>query len=277
MSAPLFYKNVVPLNSEIHKDLRLKKLDKPLAFAKEANLLPALVDEFELAMDDLPIAFLPGKQDPSVVFVVGLEPGTSAFVTSDGLWNGKYAPAYLRRYPFIIGDVEGGESVLCVDESYEGLSKADGTRFFSIGGKPEEAVSNALALAQNYRAAADRTDVFARMVNSMKLLRDVSLDVKLPDGSAKKIHGLQVLDEDAFAALPANSLGELHEAGFLKAIYCHLFSLRSLPKLLTGVPSEAGEALSAEEAVSAGCDEGLPADAGQPDSENYEATGTGSN
>lgn len=238
MAAPLFYKNVVPLNSETHRDLRLKQMEKPLAFAKEANLLPALVDEFELAMDDLPIAFLPGKEHPSVVFVAGLEPGTSAFVTKDGLWNGKYAPAYLRRYPFIIGDVDGGESVLCVDDSFEGLSKKDGVRFFSTDGKPEEAVSNALALAQNYRAAADRTDEFAKMLHTLKLLRDVKLDVKMPDGSEKSVHGLQVLDEDAFAVLPAKSLGDLHKAGFLKAIYSHLFSLRAIPKLLPAAEAD---------------------------------------
>ncbi|MDF2374406.1 MAG: SapC family protein [Rhizobiaceae bacterium] len=234
MSELLFYKNVVPLNSETHRDLHLKAVKKPLAFAKEANLIPALVDEFEFAMDDLPIAFLPGKEQPSAVFVAGLEPGSSVFITEDGLWNGKYAPAYLRRYPFIIGDVEGGESVLCVDDSYEGLSKTDGVRFFSKDGKPEESVTNALALAQNYRAAADRTDEFVKKLNTLKLLRDIKLDAKMPDGSEKSVHGLQVLDEEAFAALPAKALGELHKAGFLKAIYSHLFSLRSVPKLISG-------------------------------------------
>ena len=178
MSELLFYKNVVPLNSETHRDLHLKAVKKPLAFAKEANLIPALVDEFEFAMDDLPIAFLPGKEQPSAVFVAGLEPGSSVFITED--------------------------------------------------------VTNALALAQNYRAAADRTDEFAKKLNTLKLLRDIKLDAKMPDGSEKSVHGLQVLDEEAFAALPAKALGELHKAGFLKAIYSHLFSLRSVPKLISG-------------------------------------------
>lgn len=231
MNKPLFYGNVVPLNSETHRKMRLKQLDKPLDFARKANLVPALVDEFEHAMEDLPIAFLPNSDQPAAVFVSGLMPGTNSFLTEDGLWKGKYVPAYLRRYPFIIGDVDGGDSVLCIDDSYEGLSEEEGVRLFLESGEPEEAVGNALAMAQNYRDAAARTDEFAKILQKFKILRAISLDSEDADGKKTSVHGLMVLDEEAFASLSDKKLGVLHKAGFLKAIYCHLFSLRAVSNL----------------------------------------------
>ena len=231
MSNPLFYKNVVPLSTNIHKNLRLSTPDKPLDFAKEANLIPALVDEFELALDDLPIAFLPSTGVPSVVFVTGLKPGTNVFVSKDGLWDGKYAPAYLRRYPFIVGDVPDGEPILCVDDTYEGLSEKKGEPFFSKAGDSEETLVRALTLSQSYKSSADRTDEFAKMLHEMELFQSISLDAVMPDGEKTSVHGLMVVNEEALAALSEAQLGKLHSAGFLKSIYCHLLSLRSISRL----------------------------------------------
>ncbi|WP_322865053.1 SapC family protein [Aquicoccus sp. G2-2] len=231
MANPLFYNNVVPLNTKTHKNLRLATPKKPLAFAEGANLIPALVDEFEEAVDDLPIAFLPGNGAPAAVFVTGLKPGTNVFVSKEGLWDGKYAPAYLRRYPFIVGDVTDGEPILCVDDTYEGLNESEGDRFFSKTGESEETLMRALTLSQSYKASAERTDQFAKMLHDMELFHSISLDAVMPDGEKTSVHGLMVVDEDALAGLSGDNLQKLNEAGFLKAIYCHLLSLKAISRL----------------------------------------------
>ncbi|NRB17227.1 MAG: SapC family protein [Rhodobacteraceae bacterium] len=231
MPNPLFYKNVVPLSTEGHKNLRFSTPDKPLAFAKEANLIPALVDEFELALNDLPIAFLPATDVPSAVFVTGLKPGTNVFISDEGLWDGKYAPAYLRRYPFIVGDVTDGESILCVDDTYEGLSEETGEPFFTKTGESEETLVRALTISQSYKASADRTDAFAKMLHEMELFQSISLDAVMPDGEKTSVHGLMVVNEEALSELSDAQLGKLSAAGFLKPIYCHLLSLRTISRL----------------------------------------------
>jgi len=238
---PLFYKNVTPLDSVRHKSLRISRPTRPLDYAREANVIPALVDEFDLAMVEIPIAYLPGADCPSAVFVTGSSPGNNVYVTDEGLWNGAYVPAYLRRYPFIVGDVSDSESVLCIDESYEGLGNADGERFFSEKGVQEEALTNALTLAQSYRDAAVRTDAFCAMLRDFDLLQTATLDTTAPDGSKSVVHGLLIIDEAALAALPADKLHSLHSAGFLKAIYSQIASLRAVSKLL---PAEAPNARS---------------------------------
>jgi hypothetical protein len=231
MANPLFYNKVVPLNRETHRKLKLKPLSNPLDYARGAHLIPAIVDEFSVAAAEIPIAFLPGAAVPAVVFVVGLRPGTNGFITPDGRWQGSYVPAYLRRYPFIIGDVPNAEPVLCFDESFEGFGEREGKRLFSTGGEPQPPVTEALKLANDYRAAAIRTDAFAKSLQSLGLFRSVSLDARHPDGQSTVVHGLLVVDEAALNALKDEDFLELRRNGFLKSIYAHLASLGAVSKL----------------------------------------------
>jgi len=232
---PLFYKSIVPVDSQRHRSVRMFRPLRPLAYAREANLIPALVDEFDLAMADIAIAFLPGAEGPSAVFVTGAAPGTNVYVTDSGLWNGAYVPAYLRRYPFIIGDVTETNSVLCIDETYAGLGETEGERFFSDTGVQEAALSSALVLAQSYRDTAARTEVFCAMLSDFGLLQTATLDTTNPDGSKTVVHGLLIVDEMALAALPADKLHALHQAGYLRAIYAQIASLRAVSKLSSPV------------------------------------------
>lgn len=231
MASPLFYEKVVPLDREAHRNLRLHTADAPLAYARDANLIPATVDEFAAAMPEMPIAFLPGANRPAAVFVTGLKPGTSVFVTDNGLWDAGYVPAYLRRYPFIIGDVADGEPLLCVDEAYRGLNETEGVRLFSESGEPQKIVANALSLSQGYRDAAQRTDAFCDTLQRLGLFRTVTLDAKLPDGQTTVVHGLMTVDEEALDALSEEQVGQLHSKNMLKPIYAHLFSLKALERL----------------------------------------------
>lgn len=228
---PLFYDNVVPLNKETHKDLKLKPPGPEYGFAQQANLIPALVDEFGAAMAHIPVAFLPASPQPAAVFVTGLEPGSNLYLDTDGKWEGGYIPAYLRRYPFIIGDVADGDPILCVDESFSGFSRSKGTALFSKSGEPEPIVNQALSLALNYRTAAKRSDEFCATVNRMGLFRSVTLEAKTPEGKSTVVHGLFVIDEAGFDALGEAELRELHSKKFIKPIFEHLASLSALNRL----------------------------------------------
>jgi hypothetical protein len=248
MANPLFYQNVVPLNRDTHRALRMKPLDRPLDYARLAHLIPALVDEFAAAALEIPIAFLPGVAYPAAVFVTGLKPGRNAFISADGRWDGNYVPAYLRRYPFIIGDVADADPILCIDSEFAGFDETEGTPLFSASGAPEPSVEQALALANTYRAAAQRTEAMAGMLQRFNLFRSVTLDAKLPDGESTVVHGLLVVDEQGLQALPDAQLLELRAAGFLPPIYAHLLSLGTISGLSQKHAAAAGSASAAAEA-----------------------------
>lgn len=231
MPLPLFYRQVVPLNRDTHRDLRLATPAQPLAYARTAHLVPAVVDEFATAQGEIPIAFLPGASQPTAVFVTSLVPGTNSFISEGGRWTGNYVPAYLRRYPFIVGDVPNAEPVLCIDEAYEGFGPTAGERLFSASGEPGAPVAEALALANSYSEAATRTDTFIAMVEKLDLLRTVNLDARLPGGGETVMSGLLVIDEKAFGALSDADFLTLRQTGFLPALYAHLFSLTTINRL----------------------------------------------
>jgi hypothetical protein len=235
---PLFYERVVPLDRDAHRSLTL---DRGFDFARDANLIPAVIDEFGAAIAHLPIAFLPGAKRPAAVFVVGLNPGRNLFLKPDGTWDGRYVPAYVRRYPFIVGDVPGGEPLLCIDESYRGFGGATGERLFSDSGEPQAVVSQALDLAVNYKRSADRTDEFCAMLQEMGLLGSVSFNARTAGGENTVVHGLFVVDEAAFDALGDDDVRKLHRQGFLKPILQHLASLAAISHLAdrSGAPLKA--------------------------------------
>lgn len=229
MTTPLFYRKVVPLDKSAHRELFVDAGDRRFDFARGANLIPAVVDEFGSAMQHLPIAFLPGTRHPSAVFVVGLEPGSNLFLDEDGRWNGGYVPAYLRRFPFIVGDLPSGESLLCVDEAHP--RPEGGERLFSAAGEPEPALARVRDLAVDYKRSADRTDLFCTQLQRLGLFTSVSLSAKTAGGGNSVVHGLWIVDEAAFDMLKPDDVKELHELRLLKPIVQHLASLATVSKL----------------------------------------------
>ncbi len=230
MKNPLFYNKVVPVDKTVHREYRLDTGAGRFGFAREANLVPAVIDEFGAAAPHLTIAFLPGGKSPAAVFVVGLQPASNLFLSGDDRWNGGYVPAYLRRYPFIVGDVPNGNSLLCIDEAHPGATSG-GERIFSDSGEPEPVLVQARDLAADYKRSADRTDEFCATLQRLGLFTGVSLNAKAAGGGNTAVHGLFIVDEKAFDALSPGDAAELHEKGFLKPIVQHLVSLASIGHL----------------------------------------------
>src|SRR5690606_35267237 len=113
-------------------------------------------------------------------------------------WNGGYLPAYLRRYPFIVGDTPNGESLLCVDEKGVETKGDAGELLFSEKGEPTALLNEARDLAVNYKHAATRTDEFCALLQELGLLTSVSLNARTPGGGNSAVHGLFIIDEAAF-------------------------------------------------------------------------------
>ena len=231
MKNPLFYKKIVPLDSVRHRGLRLARKPNTFPFARGANAVPAVVDEFGTAMAHVPIAFLPGAKQPAAVFVVGLEPGSNLFLNSDDSWAGRYVPAYLRRYPFIAGDVPGGEVLLCLDEADDGFSRTDGERLFTETGEAGSAVKQARDLCANYKRSADRTDEFCAAIQKLGLFKPITLNAQTPGRSNMVMRGLLTIDEAAVDRLSPADVAMLHEKRFLKPIFQHIASMGAVAKL----------------------------------------------
>lgn len=231
---PLFYTHAVPLDRDIHGAARMCQIEDGLGFARASHFVPAVTDEFGHGARELPIVFVPAPGRPAAVFLAGIRPGENLFVDGNR-WDGVYMPAYVRRYPFILGEVPGRDPVVCIDDSYPGFDAKgarDGVALFDDKGEPSPFLRQAIDLATNYFAAAKKTEAFVDALTRHGLFRDISAEFKIA-GEQVALHGLLAVDEAKLAALPDAVVVELYRAGHLAAIWAHLHSLGNLDRLAT--------------------------------------------
>lgn len=241
---PLFYRSVDPISNEQHREHRLARVDGPYRFAAGSHLVPALSDEFAAAARDMAIVFAPTGKRWASVFLCGVKSGKNLFVDADGRWNAAYVPAYLRRYPFILGEREGTDPVVCIDGTHEGFVEGgEGARLFGDDGKPSEMLADMIRLMTDFATAAKRTDALVDLLEEMDLFKPITIEVRLAGGETASILGLSIVDEEKFGALSDADLLKLRHGGHLTAIWAHLFSIGATNALAAKVPAEvrAGE------------------------------------
>lgn len=239
MTTLLFYKNLVALDSGLHKGLRLAPSDQ-FRFAADANALPIVVGEFaELARHNA-IAFLraDGGQ-PVPVALVGLPGGKNLYLDKKGQWAAPYVPAFVRRYPFVFAQTGPDQLTLCVDRDCKQLGPKTGERLFDEQGQPAARVQQALALLGEFQRQHTQTQHFMQRLDGAGLLMQAQADAKLGDGRQMSLQGLLVVDEDKLRRLPGATLEAWAESGELGLVYAHLLSLGHLVELLRRQPAAA--------------------------------------
>lgn len=227
---PIFYKDIVPLDRKRHQSFRLKGEPSRYDFAAHSHVVPAIADEFGMGGRYLPIVFLPGTKLPSAVFLLGMNPGDNRLISGDGKWEENYVPAYLRRYPFIIGEVEGADSIVCIDQSSELFSTDAGQPLFEDNGEDTPLLQNKIRFINDYLAAARRTEDFIKAIVELDLFQTVTIDVQPAALDRRVMHGLMMIDLNKFNALPDADFLELRRQGFIPMVYAHLASLANLDR-----------------------------------------------
>lgn len=233
MTDSVYYEKPVLLDRARHRSLRVKTTDS-LAFAGKANSLFVAAAEFSEAMKEYAIVFTrtpAGKVSP--VLMLGLRARENLFVGEDGRWQGSYVPAFLRRYPFVLAQLAGGNRGVCIDEGYEGISETEGHALFDEQGANTPFLDNAVEFLNRYQEEFARTEVFCQRIDQAGLLREMNAKADLQDGRSFTISGLLVVDEAKLMALPdATALGLLR-SGELHLVSMHLASLSNMQRLVT--------------------------------------------
>jgi hypothetical protein len=229
---PLFYKNLQPLSSNLHGNLKINPTATAPYFAK-ANAIPLTIDEFVSAQRFFPIVFSGGDM-PVPLALLGLNEGVNAFVDDDGLpLNPFYIPAYVRRYPYLLArlDEKAEELSLCYDPESGMIGEAEGTPLFD-GDKPSEALNAILKFCEDFEIAAQRTSAFVKELTDMDLLIDGEVTIQ-PDGAAQPFvyRGFRMVDEAKMRDMNGDQLRKINQNGILALIMAHLFSLSSIREL----------------------------------------------
>lgn len=239
-----FYQQPQVLDRERHKALRVKAGDA--RFAARNQAVPLVVTEFPEAALEYPIVFARGNEGPWVALAVtGLEAGRNAFVDAQGQWLGRYVPASVRRYPFILAESGSNQLSLAADMAAPQLG-AEGEPLFDEKGEPTALVRQVLQLLTDFQSQAAGTDALARTLHDTGLLVQQNLQVRLGDGRNAVVDGVWIVDEAKLRALPDDKVLAWFKGGELTALHAHMLSLRNLVPLLERSQPQSGQSSGKE-------------------------------
>lgn len=226
---PLFYKDLLPLNSRDHKGWKVKPFENA-AFIGESHAIPVTVDEFIDTQRNFPIVFSAGE-NPVPLALMGLNEGVNTFVDENGKVNEEvYLPAYTRRYPFMLARLrqDSEELSLCFDPSSGVVGEFDeGNELFDGEGQPTEYTKGVLDFCQKFEESGMRTKAFMDELIKHELLMDGEIAITRNDDPDKPFvyRGFKMVDENKLRELATEKLEELNKSGMLMLIHAHLFSL----------------------------------------------------
>lgn len=226
---PIFYKDLMPLNSRDHAKFRGRTLDKAPWLAGQ-HAIPLTVDEFVEAQRDFPIVFSSGD-NPLPLALMGLNEGVNTYVDDEGAVSEPvYIPAYVRRYPFILAKLQEGsdEMSLCFDPTCEAIGEfEDGEPLFGDDAQPTEHTKGLLQFCERFEEAGQRTKAFVDELKKHELLMEGEISITQNNDPEKPFvyRGFQMVNQEKFRELRGDTLRSWNQNGMLPLITAHLFSL----------------------------------------------------
>lgn len=238
MSNPPMYGELLPLDREVHKNLKLDTSVAVVTRVADQNSVFLAAVEFGDACKEYPVVFVragepgpDGKPPVAPLAVLGLKPGSNLFVEGDK-WTGNYVPAYVRRYPFAMARLDGNANNLavCYDSKWSAFNDTTGEALFKDG-QPSEFLVNAKNFLENFEQEAERTRLICNLLVEMDLLQDMRFEATLPNGEKLDVEGFLALDEKKYSELPDDKVLQLHRNGLIAMIEMHRLSMTNMNRL----------------------------------------------
>lgn len=249
---PLFYNDLVPLNSKEHSGWKSKGLNDA-SFLQNQHAIPITADEFISAGRFYPVVFSSGENSVPLA-LMGMNEGVNVFVDDKGVFTqNTYVPAYVRRYPFILAKLnpDSQELSLCFDPSADALGEAEEGEVLFEDAKPSEATNRILKFCEDFEQAGARTQEFMKQLKELDLLMEGEVAIQ-QNGLDKPFvyRGFKMVDENKLREMRGDGLRKLNQNGMLALLYAHLFSLQLMRDLFAmqvaigkaPVPTEVTEA-----------------------------------
>ena len=224
---PLFYKDLMPLNSRDHAGWHSRSTDSA-SWLIGQHALPLTAEEFVSAGRNFPIVFSVGET-PVPLALMGLNEGVNVFVGEDGKVSEPiYIPAYARRYPFLLAKLspESEDLSLCFDPSTDLVGEFDEGFPLFENGEPSEACKGTLEFCRNFEEAGLRTQAFIEELTKHDLRMDGEVAIQ-QQGLEQPFsyRGFKMVNQEKLREVRGDVLRGWNQSGLLALVFAHLFSL----------------------------------------------------
>ncbi|NML43937.1 SapC family protein [Ramlibacter sp. G-1-2-2] len=235
MAESMYYEKPVLLDRVRHRQRRVRP-STSFGFARKANSLYLAGVEFGEACKEYAVVFTRGGNGRIVpVVMLGLRSRENLFVDAQDRWTGRYVPAFVRRYPFVLAELPGQSLGVCIDEAYPGLNETEGEALFDAEGRDTPYLRNALDFLTQYQREYVRTEAFCQRLEQAGLLTEMNARADLVDGRSFTVGSLLVVDEKKLLALPDAVALSLFRSGEMHLVSMHLLSLSNMQRLVDKV------------------------------------------
>jgi hypothetical protein len=230
---PVFYQDLMPLNSRDHTAWRSRTTDKAPWLAG-FHAVPLTVEEFPAAARNFPIIFSSGE-NPVPLALMGLNEGVNVFVDAEGkVAENIYIPAYVRRYPFLLAKLspDSEELSLCFDPTTDLVGEFDEGAPLFDGEQPSDQTKALLGFCEQFEQAGLKTQAFVEELTKHKLLMDGEVAIQ-QDGVEQPFvyRGFQMINQEALQDIRGDILRGWNQSGLLPLIYAHMFSLELIREI----------------------------------------------
>jgi len=228
----LFYCKVDAVNKDRHQDLYVET-GKDYSFTQDINAVPLTAVEFQSAAREYPIVFAENQDNVVPAVILGTSKNENLFFSETGGWQGKYIPAFVRRYPFIFSSSEDGKTLtLCIDEDFSGCNKeGKGERLFDFDGEHTQYLKNVLKFLEKYQAHFRQTKVFCQKLIEFELLVPITAQFSLAEDEHHSLNGMYGINRDKLNYLTSDQLSNLAQTDSLELVFLHLQSLRNFSSM----------------------------------------------
>lgn len=224
------YKNLIVLDKEKHKDLKIGALEN-LNFAKESVFVPVVANEVALVGNAFPVVFT-ADENPSLVALVSLG-GDSLAINEEGKWITQYVPSFLRKYPFALASTKENpdQKVILIDEESPLFSKSKGKQLFRKNGEQSDVLKHAVEFLTDYEKQAVVTNNVAKLIADSGILEEREISVGEGDEKKVLVKGFKVVDREKLNALSDDILADWVRKGIITLIDAHIESLKHIETL----------------------------------------------
>ena len=233
----LLYQTPEPLDPVRHANLGMIASDRPYGFAHKQHFVPVQVAEFAQVAINYPIVF--AGEELSPIAIMGLQGGENLYIAEDGAFRvGAYAPAFIRRYPFVgARDDSAQRMVICIDRSFALWTETNPTVKLFENGQPTDFTKSCIDFCQQFDQDRVITESFCKLLKELDILetKQTTFTSRKADGSVGEpqlIAEYFAVSEEKLKGLSGEKVAELAHNGALSAIYAHLMSLNCWDRIL---------------------------------------------